>query len=206
MPTVFAPWKAQVLKQRQMDIELYMQLLNEIREKVARGIAPPCFAKHGLEEQANLGMTDLELAYAISTPFGAGVETVQTPERLPLSKSMRSRTNTYISSPPGPLRALFLRVSSMAPSSSLRRRQSSTKSLGQTGCPTLTISLTWSMSALLRPRPSAGGRWLFWEGLRTRARQMTRTRACSSPREVPSSPHCGAVSGRPVPRPSGAPC
>ncbi|KAJ9161080.1 Cytochrome P450 [Coniochaeta hoffmannii] len=75
IPTFLAPWKAEVLKQRQMDIELYMQLLNDIREKTTRGVCPPCFARHGLEEQANLGMTDLELAYAMSTPFGAGIET-----------------------------------------------------------------------------------------------------------------------------------
>ena len=59
-----------------MDIDLYTQLLDEIRQKVGRGVAPNCFTKHALEEQANLGMTDLELAYAVSTPFGAGVETV----------------------------------------------------------------------------------------------------------------------------------
>ena len=76
IPTFLAPWKAEVLKQRQMDIELYMQLLNDIRDKTARGVCPPCFARHGLEEQVNLGMTDLELAYAMSTPFGAGIETV----------------------------------------------------------------------------------------------------------------------------------
>jgi hypothetical protein len=79
IPSFFAPWKADVLKQRQMDIELYTQLLNEIRDKTARGVCPPCFAKHGLEEQANLGMSDLELAYAMSTPFGAGIETVSDP-------------------------------------------------------------------------------------------------------------------------------
>lgn len=62
-----------------MDIELYMQLLDELREQVSRGVAPTCFAKHAIEEQANLGMTDLELAYAVSTPFGAGVETVVNP-------------------------------------------------------------------------------------------------------------------------------
>jgi len=79
IPTFLAPWKAEVLKQRQMDIELYMQLLNDIREKTTRGVCPPCFARHGLEEQANLGMTDLELAYAMSTPFGAGIETASQP-------------------------------------------------------------------------------------------------------------------------------
>jgi cytochrome P450 len=70
------PWKAQVIKQRQKDIQLYTQLMDEIKEKKARGDLPTCFAKHLLEEQENLGMSDLEIAYAAGSPFGAGVETV----------------------------------------------------------------------------------------------------------------------------------
>ncbi|KAK8136064.1 hypothetical protein PG984_004004 [Apiospora sp. TS-2023a] len=75
VPAMFAPWKAQVLKQRQKDIQLYMDLLNDIKDKVARGVATPCFATHLLEEQEALGMSDLELAYAAGSPFGAGIET-----------------------------------------------------------------------------------------------------------------------------------
>lgn len=76
MPAFLAPWKADVLKQRQQDIDLYTQLMNEVRQKVSNGISPDCFAKHLLEEQASLGMTDLEIAYTAGSPFGAGVETV----------------------------------------------------------------------------------------------------------------------------------
>lgn len=76
LPSVFAPWKAQVLEQRQKDIKLYTELMDEVRGKVARGVAPDCFAKHVLQEQENLGMTDIEIAYTIGSPFGAGVETV----------------------------------------------------------------------------------------------------------------------------------
>ncbi|KAI1390626.1 cytochrome P450 [Hypoxylon trugodes] len=75
IPSIFAPWKAQVIKQRQKDIQLYTQLMDEIKEKKARGDLPTCFAKHLLEEQENLGMSDLEIAYAAGSPFGAGVET-----------------------------------------------------------------------------------------------------------------------------------
>lgn len=76
VPAALAPWKQEVLKQRQADINMYMELLNEAREKMARNSLPDCFAKHLVEEQANNGMTDLELAYAAGSPFGAGVETV----------------------------------------------------------------------------------------------------------------------------------
>jgi hypothetical protein len=77
IPAVFAPWKAQVLQQRQKDIKLYTELMDEVREKVARGDSLNSFAKHLLDEQANLGMSDLEIAYTAGSPFGAGVETVR---------------------------------------------------------------------------------------------------------------------------------
>ncbi|KAI1099041.1 cytochrome P450 [Jackrogersella minutella] len=75
IPSIFAPWKAQVLKQRQKDIQLYSELMDEVKDKLAKGVLPTCFAKHLLEEQDNLAMSDLELGYAAGTPFGAGVET-----------------------------------------------------------------------------------------------------------------------------------
>lgn len=88
VPAFLAPWKAEVLKQREQDIRLYTQLMDEVKEKVANGTSPNCFAKHLLEEQASLGMTDLEIAYTAGSPFGAGVETVST---LPLT----SMTTTF---------------------------------------------------------------------------------------------------------------
>ncbi|KAI0884201.1 cytochrome P450 [Annulohypoxylon maeteangense] len=75
VPSIFAPWKAQVLKQRQKDVQLYTDLMDEVKERLAKGALPTCFAKHLLEEQNSLGMPDLELAYAAGSPFGAGVET-----------------------------------------------------------------------------------------------------------------------------------
>ncbi|KAK8032225.1 hypothetical protein PG990_001959 [Apiospora arundinis] len=74
-PSNLCPWKAEVLKQRQKDIQLYMELLNDIKDKVARGVPTPCFTTHLLEEQEALGMSDLELAYTAGSPFGAGIET-----------------------------------------------------------------------------------------------------------------------------------
>jgi cytochrome P450 len=79
VPAFLAPWKQAVLKQRHEDVKLYTQLMDEVRQKMAKGTLPDCFAKHLLEEQPNNGMTDLEIAYAAGTPFGAGVETVGRP-------------------------------------------------------------------------------------------------------------------------------
>lgn len=70
------PSKAQVLKQRQKDIDLYTELMDEVREKVDKGIVQPCFATHLLEEREKLGMSYLEIAYTAGSPFGAGVDTV----------------------------------------------------------------------------------------------------------------------------------
>ncbi|KAI2603637.1 cytochrome P450 [Hypoxylon sp. NC1633] len=75
VPSLFAPWKAQVLEQRQKDIQLYSELMDEAKDKMTRGALPTCFAKHLLEEKAGLGMSDLEIAYTAGSPFGAGVET-----------------------------------------------------------------------------------------------------------------------------------
>ncbi|KAL2173069.1 cytochrome P450 [Thermothelomyces heterothallicus CBS 202.75] len=75
IPSLFAPWKAQVLEQRKKDIKMYMGLMDDVKKRMAAGTLPDCFAKHILEEQENLGMTDLEVAYTAGSPFGAGVET-----------------------------------------------------------------------------------------------------------------------------------
>jgi cytochrome P450 len=81
LPSFLAPWKKEVLQQRQKDIQLYTELMDEVREKVVKGTAPTCFAKHLLEEQESLGMSDMEIAYTAGSPFGAGVETVSPPFR-----------------------------------------------------------------------------------------------------------------------------
>jgi hypothetical protein len=76
VPSIFAPWKAEVLAQRKKDIKMYTGLVDDVKERMAAGVLPDCFARHVLEEQHNLDMTDLEIAYAAGSPFGAGVETV----------------------------------------------------------------------------------------------------------------------------------
>lgn len=77
IPSAFLPSKAQVLKQRQKDIDLYTELMDEVRDKVDKGTAQPCFAQYLLEQRASLGMSYLEIAYTAGSPFGAGVDTVR---------------------------------------------------------------------------------------------------------------------------------
>lgn len=77
IPSLFAPWKAQVLEQRKKDIKTYTGLMDDVKKRMAAGTLPDCFAKHILEEQGKLGMTDLEAAYTAGSPFSAGVETVR---------------------------------------------------------------------------------------------------------------------------------
>ena len=43
LPAWLAPWKAEVLKQRRKDIKMYTQLMDEVRDKVARNASPDCF-------------------------------------------------------------------------------------------------------------------------------------------------------------------
>jgi hypothetical protein len=50
--------------------------MNEVKEKIKRGIAIPCTATYGLTKQEELGFNDVELAYALSAPWAAGIGTV----------------------------------------------------------------------------------------------------------------------------------
>ncbi|GAA6032480.1 hypothetical protein JCM8097_004781 [Rhodosporidiobolus ruineniae] len=75
LPNFLTPWRTYAIEQRQRDVELYIGLVNEVKEKMAAGTAPFSFAKQLIENQEKFGMTDLEVAYTCSTPFGAGVET-----------------------------------------------------------------------------------------------------------------------------------
>ena len=40
------------------------------------GTVPDCLTVEALQNQQKIGMSDLFLAYSMSTPFGAGIETV----------------------------------------------------------------------------------------------------------------------------------
>jgi hypothetical protein len=53
-----------------------MSYFNDVKRRSKAGIAKDCMATYGLSLGGNLGMTDIEVAYALSAPFSAGVDTV----------------------------------------------------------------------------------------------------------------------------------
>ena len=61
--------------------KLYTGLLNDVREVMNAGKAKECMSTRGLRDQKSLGVTDVQLAFAMSAPFGAGIETVS-PSKL----------------------------------------------------------------------------------------------------------------------------
>ncbi len=53
-----------------------MTYFNDAKRRSEAGVAKDCMTTHSLS-QRNQGLSDLEVAYALSTPFSAGVETVR---------------------------------------------------------------------------------------------------------------------------------
>lgn len=75
LPNVFTPWRTEAIRQRDKDVKYLTGLVEEVREKMARGVAQTSFCKQLLEQQQKSAMSDIEIAYACGSPFGAGVET-----------------------------------------------------------------------------------------------------------------------------------
>ncbi len=67
---------------REEDRELYMSLMNRVKQQMEDGTAQPSMATFGLEKQAEFGLSDLEMAYTLSGPWDAGVGTVRSRARL----------------------------------------------------------------------------------------------------------------------------
>ncbi|KXN84134.1 Fumitremorgin C synthase [Leucoagaricus sp. SymC.cos] len=62
-------------KMRERDTRVYLGLLNDVRERIKDGMAMPSVASRALERPANWGLDDVEVAYALSAPWQAGVST-----------------------------------------------------------------------------------------------------------------------------------
>ena len=75
LPNFLTPWRTQALAQRKRDIAYLTGLVDEVRDKMKQGRAATSFCKQLLEDQEKLGMSDIEIAYANGSLFGAGVET-----------------------------------------------------------------------------------------------------------------------------------
>ncbi|KAF9454479.1 cytochrome P450 [Macrolepiota fuliginosa MF-IS2] len=62
-------------RMRERDTKVYLGLLNEVRERIANGTGIPSIASRALEKSTNWGLNDVEIAYALSAPWQAGVTT-----------------------------------------------------------------------------------------------------------------------------------
>ncbi|KAI0664172.1 cytochrome P450 [Cubamyces menziesii] len=60
---------------RERDIALLIHLLDDVKERMADGTLPDCLTSQTIANKAKNGMSDLEIAYTVSSPFGAGIET-----------------------------------------------------------------------------------------------------------------------------------
>ena len=63
-------------EQRQRDIALLTHLLQDVKTRMADGTAQECLTSQTVQNQSKNGLTDEEIAYTVSSPFGAGIETV----------------------------------------------------------------------------------------------------------------------------------
>ncbi|KAH8107512.1 cytochrome P450 [Phellopilus nigrolimitatus] len=62
---------------RALDAALYTRLLREVARKMERGAAQPCLSAHMLETVGETGeLSELQMAYNVSSSFSAGVHTV----------------------------------------------------------------------------------------------------------------------------------
>ncbi|CDO68382.1 hypothetical protein BN946_scf184815.g29 [Trametes cinnabarina] len=68
-------FRHEVDKHRELNRQLYMSLMNRVREQMAEGTAQPSMATVALERQAEFGLSDLETAYTLAGPWDAGVGT-----------------------------------------------------------------------------------------------------------------------------------
>lgn len=54
-----------------------MAYFNDVKRRSEAGIAKDCMATYSLSQGGNQGMTEVEVAYALAAPFGAGVDPVR---------------------------------------------------------------------------------------------------------------------------------
>ncbi|KAI0057325.1 cytochrome P450 [Artomyces pyxidatus] len=62
-------------ERRQRDIKLLTSLLDDVKKRTAEGTCPPCLASEAYAAREKLGMSELQIAYTVSSPFGAGIDT-----------------------------------------------------------------------------------------------------------------------------------
>ncbi|KAJ2928070.1 hypothetical protein H1R20_g9024, partial [Candolleomyces eurysporus] len=72
LPKPLQWWRREPEEHFAHDSKLLLGLANEVKERMKKGIAYPSTATRALEKQGAFGLNDLETAYALSSPFGAG--------------------------------------------------------------------------------------------------------------------------------------
>lgn len=62
--------------QRARDIRFLMHLYNDVKKRMQDGTIPECLTTQCIAKMNKLGMSEIALAYAASSPFAAGIDTV----------------------------------------------------------------------------------------------------------------------------------
>ncbi|KAF6750546.1 cytochrome P450 [Ephemerocybe angulata] len=75
LPASLQWWRAEPEAHFHEDSKLLLGLMHEVRGRMERGVAYASTATRALEKQGAFGLDDLETAYALSAPFGAGAGT-----------------------------------------------------------------------------------------------------------------------------------
>ncbi|PFH51132.1 hypothetical protein AMATHDRAFT_80422 [Amanita thiersii Skay4041] len=63
-------------ERRQRDIHFLMHLYNDVKSRMKDETSPDCLTSQAISNRKQISMSELEVAYAVSSPFGAGIETV----------------------------------------------------------------------------------------------------------------------------------
>ncbi|KAI1456408.1 cytochrome P450 [Annulohypoxylon moriforme] len=75
-PLQWFSWEPE--RRRDTNTRLYMTVMNDVKKRMEEGTQIPCTTQWALERQKDLGFDDLELSYALSSPWAAGIGTVST--------------------------------------------------------------------------------------------------------------------------------
>ncbi|KAI0822419.1 cytochrome P450 [Trametes gibbosa] len=75
LPRALQWFRREPEEHRQRDVNLLTHLLDDVKSRMAAGTAPDCLTSQTVANQSKNGMSDLEIAYTVSSPFGAGIET-----------------------------------------------------------------------------------------------------------------------------------
>jgi hypothetical protein len=59
------------------DTKTYMTFLDSVKRRFEAGTGKDCMGTYSLSKGGNQGMTEVEVAYALASPFGAGIDTVR---------------------------------------------------------------------------------------------------------------------------------